>query len=28
VPFVAWTAALIGATERFGYYSTVITWRK
>jgi POT family proton-dependent oligopeptide transporter len=28
VPFVAWTAALIGAAERFGYYSTVITWRK
>lgn len=28
VPFVAWAAALIGAAERFGYYSTVITWRK
>jgi POT family proton-dependent oligopeptide transporter len=28
VPLVAWTAALIGAAERFGYYSTVITWRK
>jgi POT family proton-dependent oligopeptide transporter len=28
VPLVAWIAALIGATERFGYYSTVITWRK
>ncbi|KAH7084353.1 oligopeptide transporter [Paraphoma chrysanthemicola] len=27
VPLVAWIAALIGATERFGYYSTVITWQ-
>ncbi|EMD85234.1 hypothetical protein COCC4DRAFT_76455 [Bipolaris maydis ATCC 48331] len=27
VPFVAWAAALIGAAERFGYYSTVITWQ-
>lgn len=28
VPFVAWTVAVIGATERFGYYSTVVIWRK
>lgn len=28
VPFAAWTAAIIGAAERFGYYSTVITWRE
>ncbi|KAF2027053.1 oligopeptide transporter [Setomelanomma holmii] len=28
VPFVAWAAALVGAAERFGYYSTVITWQK
>jgi hypothetical protein len=28
VPFGAWTAAVIGAAERFGYYSTVITWRE
>lgn len=28
VPFAAWAAAIIGAIERFGYYSTVITWRE
>ncbi|UPX19242.1 peptide transporter ptr2 [Ascochyta rabiei] len=27
VPFEAWAAALLGAAERFGYYSTVITWQ-
>ncbi|CAO2658288.1 Nn.00g060110.m01.CDS01 [Neocucurbitaria sp. VM-36] len=27
IPFVAWIAAIIGAAERFGYYSTVITWQ-
>jgi len=28
VPFAAWTAALIGAVERFGYYSAIMTLRE
>ncbi|KAF9692384.1 hypothetical protein EKO04_009697 [Ascochyta lentis] len=27
IPFEAWVAALLGAAERFDYYSTVITWQ-
>ncbi|KAF1828645.1 oligopeptide transporter [Decorospora gaudefroyi] len=27
VPFEAWAAAILGAAERFGYYSTIITWQ-
>lgn len=28
VPLAAWAAALIGAWERFGYYSMITIWRK
>lgn len=28
IPVAAWAAALVGAAERFSYYSTISIWRK
>jgi POT family proton-dependent oligopeptide transporter len=28
IPIAAWAAALVGAAERFSYYSTISIWRE